>query len=115
MAWNCRGLVRPKAIRNLRANIRKYNPDVIFLSETMVLDDRTISIVNSLGFHLFVYSPAVCKKGGLLLLWRSGVEIEPVHINSNAISVLVYSDPSHQPWLLTYVYAPAQWNNKASF
>ncbi|KAF5442124.1 hypothetical protein F2P56_037171 [Juglans regia] len=115
MAWNCRGLARPKAIRNLRANIRKYNPDVIFLSEILVSDERTISIVNSLGFHLFVHYPAECKKGRLLLLWRPGVEIEPVNININAISVLVYSDPTHQPWIITYVYAPAQWNNKAGF
>lgn len=55
------------------------------------------------------------KKEGLLLLWRPVVVIEPVNININALSVLVYFDPTHQSWLITYVYAPAQSNNKANF
>ncbi|KAG7967634.1 hypothetical protein I3843_08G108700 [Carya illinoinensis] len=110
LVWNCRGLARPKAIRSIRANIRKYNPDIIFLLETMVPDIHTHSIVTSLGFHNFVNYPPLGKNGGLLLIWRPGIDIEPVHVNTNAISILVYSDSFHYPWLATYVYAPAQWD-----
>ncbi|XP_042950096.1 uncharacterized protein LOC122282211 [Carya illinoinensis] len=81
----------------------------------MSINDRTPTIVNSLGFHHFVAATASGKKGGLLLLWRPGVDIEPVNVNSNAISALVYSDPPNHPWLVSFVYAPAQWKQKASF
>ncbi|KAG2665947.1 hypothetical protein I3760_15G032300 [Carya illinoinensis] len=41
--------------QNLKANIRKYNLDVGFLSETLVTEDRTLPIVHILGFHNFVH------------------------------------------------------------
>lgn len=86
------GLTRPKAIRNLMGNIRKYNLDTIFffLSENMVPVECPLSIVNILGFYHFVSYPVLEKKWGLLLLWCSGVEVKPVHINMNAILVLIY-------------------------
>ena len=34
IAWNCRGLGNPRAVRVLRELIRKENPHVVFLSET---------------------------------------------------------------------------------
>lgn len=32
----------------------------------------------------------------------------------NVISILIYSDPLNHHWLVTYVYAPAQWHHKVS-
>lgn len=81
----------------------------------MVQVKHILSIVNSLDFYNFVSCLASRRKWDLLLLWRSGVEAEPVHLNMNAILVLIYSDPPYHPWLITYVYASAQWQFKANF
>jgi exonuclease III len=34
LAWNRRGLTRASAIRSLRVKVRKFSPDILFLSET---------------------------------------------------------------------------------
>ncbi|KAG6627511.1 hypothetical protein CIPAW_15G134000 [Carya illinoinensis] len=43
------------------------------------------------------------------------MDIEPVNVNTNAISILVYSDRTNHHWLPTFVYAPAQWKHKTKF
>jgi exonuclease III len=34
LSWNCRGLGKPSAVRDLRQLIKTHQPDLIFLSET---------------------------------------------------------------------------------
>jgi len=34
LAWNCRGLGNPRAVRALRGLVKDEDPDIIFLSET---------------------------------------------------------------------------------
>lgn len=59
--------------------------------------------------------PLIGRKGGLLFAWRLGLEVEVICINANAISLLVYSDPSNTPWLLTGVYGSTEWLQKWDF
>lgn len=35
-----------------------------------------------------------CKTGGLMFMWMNGLDVEPVFVNINLISMLVYYDPS---------------------
>jgi hypothetical protein len=49
------------------------------------------------------------------MTWKTGVDVEPVRINKNCISCLVFSDPSHSPWLLSGVYAPPTSQNRSIF
>lgn len=56
--WNCRGIARPSAIRSLRAQIRTHQPDMIFVAETLLSDVKTLGVVNSLGFSLFLHVPS---------------------------------------------------------
>lgn len=51
------------------------------------------AILNRLGFYLLFQCPPMGKKGGYVLTWRPGVEIEPIFSNKNIISGMVYSDP----------------------
>lgn len=115
LCWNCRGLVRSTAIRKLRANIRNFKPDVVFLLEIILASVNINAIVNRLGFFMDVNVPPPTKWGGLLLLWRNGLDIEPVIVNSNVISIFVYSNLPYNPWLLKFVYCPAQHGGKTLF
>jgi hypothetical protein len=93
LAWNCRGLTRPSAIRSLRVKVRKHSPYVIFLSKTKSSPSDACIILNRLGFFSPAHVSPVGSKGGLLLAWRNGVELECFVTNVNTITAWCYSDP----------------------
>jgi hypothetical protein len=115
LSWNCRGLSRPSAIRSLRVLIRNLNPDVLFLSETKTASSSASNILNRLGFYLLVQVPPSGSRGGLLLAWRDGVELECFVQNKNFISAWCYSDPPHNPWILSCVYGPPKRRDRSAF
>jgi hypothetical protein len=106
LAWNCRGLARGPTIRALRALIRNYHPDLLFLSETKVSSSRFQPSLFGLGFSAWLEVPPSGLQGGLYLAWKNGVDVEPVRLDRNCIACLVYSDPTHCPWLFSGIYAP---------
>jgi hypothetical protein len=115
LAWNCRGLSRASAVRSLRGKIRNHSPDVLFLSETKMHPNNAVVILNSLGYFHMLHAPPSGSKGGLLLAWRHGVDIECISSSVNIINVWCYSDPVHSPWLLSCIYGPPEAQNKPAF
>jgi len=115
LAWNCRGLTRASAIRSLRVKVRKFSPDILFLSETKTTVVVVCNIMNSMGFFLMAHAPPTSTKGGLLLAWRTGVELECFITNVNIMTAWCYSDPVHSPWMLSCVYGSPYHQNRAQF
>jgi hypothetical protein len=115
LAWNCRGLSRASAIRNLRGKIRSHSPDVIFLSETKLQPLQSSVILNSLGFFLMLHAPPSGTKGGLLLARRYGVDLECCSSSTNILFAWCYSDPPNTPWLLSCIYGPPIHKDKTMF
>jgi hypothetical protein len=115
LAWNCRGLTRASAIRSLRGNIRLHSPDILFMSETKTLIPHATVILNRLGFFLMSHAPPTGSKGGLLLAWRHGVDLDCFSVSDNTIYAWCYSDPPNKPWLLTCIYGPPERKNKPRF
>jgi exonuclease III len=87
LSWNCRGLAQASTIRSLRALIRKHNPDILFFSETKALPSVSTPILRQLGFSLMVHAPPSGSKGGLLLTWRTDVNIVSFYVSCNIICV----------------------------
>jgi hypothetical protein len=50
--------------------------------------------------------PPSGTKGGLLLAWRHGVDLECFLTDVNKISAWCYSDPPNSPWILSCIYGP---------
>lgn len=111
--WNCRGLTRSAATNSIRAIERKDQPDVIFLSEIKV--STAYSILAPFGYVNLVKWPTNCRKGGVALAWKIGVDVEVTQCCENFISAFIYSDPPDTPWLLTGVYTPTKWSKKKNF
>jgi hypothetical protein len=86
--------------------IRKHNPDILFLSETKVSPLVSTPILRQLGFSLMTHAPPSGSKGGLLLAWRTDVNIVCFHVSCNIICVWHYSDDPCIKCLLTFVYGP---------
>ncbi|KAL5563120.1 hypothetical protein UlMin_032867 [Ulmus minor] len=106
LAWNCRGMGQPSAIRELRALVRSSNPDCMLLMEAKVNSGTMASILHNLHFLNHVYVPPVGLSGGFCVAWRDGIEMEPVTMNKHIISCLVFSSPGSAPWLFSAVYGP---------
>jgi exonuclease III len=68
LSWNCRGLAQASTIRSLRALIMKYNPNILFLSETKTAHFVSTPILHQLGFTLMVHAPPSGSKGDPLLV-----------------------------------------------
>jgi len=62
-----------------------------------------------------VHAPLIGFKGGLLLAWKPGVELECFQSNANTISVWCYSDPLNHPWMLLCIYGSPYAFNKPQF
>jgi hypothetical protein len=113
LAWNCRGLARPAAVRTLRRLIRDQSPDILFLSKTKI-SPQVSATLNRLGFFLVSQVVATGINGGLVLSWRLGIELECFVLNKN-ISAWCYSDPPTFPWILSCVYGPSNRCDRRAF
>ena len=58
-----------------------------------------------------VHAPPSRSKGGLLLAWHIGVDIECISTSVNTINAWCYSDPPNNPWLLSCIYGPLTHKN----
>lgn len=72
-------------------------------------------IILSLGFSSFQFHPAVGKEGGIVLCWKTEVNVQVTISNANLFNVLIFSDPSHTSWQLTSVYGPTIQSLKTIF
>jgi hypothetical protein len=121
LAWNCRDIARGPTIRALRALIKVHHLDLLLLPETKVHSTRFQASLFGLGFSSWLEVPPLGLPGEIYFAWEDGVDVEPVRIDKNCISCLVYSDPPSNPWLFSGVYAPHNsqrrvdfWNSLAS-
>ena len=81
VCWNVRGLGNPRTVRELKEVLRRYEPHVVFLSETRL----TVKHSDVLKYKLhFSYLFSVTRNrfgGGLALVWKE----------DNDMTILSYS------------------------
>lgn len=91
--WNRRGLGQAATMRALRELCNSHRPDLIFLSETKISETLQIQkLVYALKFDDMVMIPSNGASGGVVLLWKSKLNIQVVVSTENYISVLVLND-----------------------
>ena len=111
LSWNCRGLARAMAKRTLWV----IDPNVIFLFEAKIPIRKCSRFLMSLGFYNLDSVDSRGKKGGLVVGWKNGFDIEINYKCSNVFNGLIFLDPLNEPWLITFVYGPPNHNNRGSF
>lgn len=75
IAWNCRGLVNPRAVRFLSEIVTQIRPSFIFLSETLVKKNKVQQVCKKLGFVGCWNIDAHMTGGGLALMWKKDCDI----------------------------------------
>ncbi|KAM6576524.1 hypothetical protein CsatB_028361 [Cannabis sativa] len=89
LSWNARGLGNPTAFRHLRLLISEQAPCVLFLMETKLQSGSISKFRNSLHFPHGIEVPRIGLSGGLMLLWKSNVDIAINNYSSNHIDCFV--------------------------
>lgn len=94
VAWNCRGLGNPRAVRALKELIKKEDPQIIFLCETKLTKVEWGRMKLKLGFAKCeaVDCEGVGRRGGLALLWRDSVDLSIKAVSSNYVDSWVRHD-----------------------
>lgn len=69
--WNCRGLANPRTIRFLREIVNQFRPSFIFLSETLVKQQKVNSVCKLIHFAGCFAIDAQGHGGGLALMWKN--------------------------------------------
>jgi exonuclease III len=115
ISWNCRGLAQSFTVRSLMAIIRKHNPDVLFLTKTKTAPHLAGPILNQLGFVMMIQAPPSCSKEGLLLAWKTDINLVSLFVSSNIISVWCYSVDPTVKCLFSFVYGPPYKKTNSDF
>jgi len=87
--WNCRGLGSPSAILDLKYLVRHFNPDILYLSETLVHRNKIEDLRYLLGFDSCISVDGTGRGGGLALFWRHSSNCTLVDFSKNHISIEV--------------------------
>jgi len=69
VSWNIQGLKKPQVVQEIKLLKRKFNPDILFLLETLVNEKNLLRILPNLGFDFFDYVLPSSHSGGITVLW----------------------------------------------
>lgn len=80
----------------------------MFISEVKLsCQVKVNNIVSSLGFENFWLVPSMGSAGGILLMWKSHLNVQIITSSDMYISAMVVRDPLDTLWMLTGVYDPS--------
>ncbi|KAL4598093.1 hypothetical protein ACB092_11G034200 [Castanea dentata] len=76
ISWNCRGIGTPLSVRALRELVQRWDPMVVFLTETKKKNSGMTKVRIKVGFENGLYVQREGKGGGLAMLWKRDVNLE---------------------------------------
>lgn len=68
ISWNCRGLRNPRTVRYLRRMVKVKRPNMVFLMETKLRQEKMEMIKCTMGFSNIFVVDCVDRSGGHALL-----------------------------------------------
>lgn len=87
----------------LTSLVRKYSPEILFLSETKSNQSEIRRVQDKLGFDKSLCVEARGRAGGLALFWVKEVEVMERKVEDHFMDVFVRSDGGRK-WRLTGLY-----------
>lgn len=110
LSWNCRGLGKPQAVRELTDLVRVHKPRIVGLMETKIDRCRLDAIRQRLGFKFGVFDREGIA-GGLSLWWKEGMDIQVLSYSKFHIDVWV---EQNNPFRATLFYGSPIAHRRAS-
>lgn len=103
VAWNCRGLDSPSTIPDIKCLVRPFNPDLLFLSETLAHINKIEEICFLLGYDCCFHVDRTSGSGGLALFWCNYLNCQLINFSNNHITIEIV-DSVTGPWRMTGYY-----------
>jgi exonuclease III len=103
VAWNCRGVGSPSTIPDLKYLVRHFNPDLLFLSETLAHRNKIEELHFLLGYDTCFHVDRTRRAGGLALFWKNSLHCQLVNFSNNHITVEIVNT-TLGTWRLTSYY-----------
>ena len=104
LVWNCRGLNNTETQDALVNMVRRQNPSIVFLSETLAAPPLLDKVKRQLGFDGVICAPVSDNCRGLALLWRKEALVRPRLFSTNFIDVEVGAVGGRDTFRLTGIY-----------
>ena len=83
ICWNCRGLGTPRAVHEVAKLVKKFNPQLLFLSETKKRSSEMEWLRSRWKFDNCFAVDSRGKAGGLAFLWSEDVSVEVKSYSNN--------------------------------
>ena len=93
ISLNCQGLGNAPTVRSLLNLQRRYNPEVLFLSETHLDDYPADCLKRKLRMDFKIVNPSNGRAGGVILFWKKEVIIQQIFSVPKYIDVKVVEAP----------------------
>lgn len=77
--------------------VRSKGPTVLFLMETKLSIQELDPIKTEIGFNSTLAVPSIRRSGGITLLWKDSVMVDPQTFSLNDIDVYIFV-PMQEQW-----------------
>ncbi|XP_074346921.1 uncharacterized protein LOC141685732 [Apium graveolens] len=111
LSWNCRGLGSLRAVRVFGDLLKSRNPDLVFLSETLVESKVIKELAEKFDFFDYFVVDRVGRGGVLALMWKRSVGCKVVDHSKNYIDLHIMVGQVVD-WRLTYFYGFPESNRR---
>ena len=106
ISWNCQGFGATLAIQNLREEVRKERPQIVFLMETKQKRKFLERKRRALNFEEAWYVDPIGLGGVLALWWKENVVVNIISSSRNVIHTKIDSVSPNFPDYITFIYGP---------
>ena len=89
LLWNCRGFGNPCTENELAEMVQAKDPSVMFLAKTWADEARLKQVLQKIQFENIFIAPRPNRGGGLVLFWRSSIDISVVGSSKNFIDAII--------------------------
>ena len=89
IVWNCRGLGNHRAVQELADLVQAKAPSLVFLAETWADEARLNYVQSRIQFDQNIFVERINRGGGLVLFWKSEIEVDVESSSLNHIDVII--------------------------
>ncbi|KAK4492627.1 hypothetical protein RD792_003445 [Penstemon davidsonii] len=105
LTWNCRGAGSDNFRTTFNDLVKTHKPDIVFLLETKVSEERAETISLGLGFTGVCRAPTEGRGGGIWMLWRKEeTRVDILNVDPQAIHGIIGGN-LNGGWLCSGIYA----------
>lgn len=106
LSWNCRGLGSPLTVKTLQKIAKEEDPILVFLMETKFKAIEMEGVKRKIERQHGLMVPSQNRGGGLALLWRSTLKVDPLSYSPKHIDVIVMSKTERRGEIYWFLWQP---------